>query len=604
MNELTPIRKTDEKHLITRELTHVPQTEDKSTVVTEIRQIFVTAQKGIDIVAFSLLVPIIARIFNSHEYGISLFLYVLTLAILSLVKCQHLLKELSTSKTQVLSLQEREMSLQLQLEDKAKSNANSSDIDYKECNIIESHPFIKESKRIDMVATTFEGFGHLRQNILDAIKKKAKVRILLLHPGCSSFAERMIQYGKAQTPTAFVSHFYQTLQTLEDIDEESKEYEDSSIEWRFYVKCPTKGAIITDEWAFCWPYFSTIHTIDGSTFRVPRQNAFGTKLALDFDQLWKDEETQNWRKLTKDQVKEIVEKAFTRITDADNIHEVKKVMVNESLMELLKVNSESAKWKFSESKRYKHHVYDSQEWMEADRYIKLNGNVFPAPSQFAKALAEGLPTNPNTVLLDVGCGSGIIGIYSLIFHGVRSVTFNDMHPDAINVTRSNVDWHVETGKLNSMQVSFNLGGFTSLSTELVMHHNLIAFNPPQLPMALAEQSKVAEIEADDVERGYRSGGRDGLDVIRQFLNWFASLGENAPKAVIQLSSFLGKSRIDAAFHEHNFRPQIVADVPAKLRASLQRSAKRMSETDRRDRYLSSDAGVWKKRLWTVQICRI
>ena len=52
------------------------------------------------------------------------------------------------------------------------------------------------------------------------------------------------------------------------------------------------------------------------------------------------------------------------------------------------------------------------EWPEAFHYVNKS-KAFDPPSLFAKALSKTIPIREDqTRLLDIGCGSGIIGIYS------------------------------------------------------------------------------------------------------------------------------------------------------------------------------------------------
>ena len=57
--------------------------------------------------------------------------------------------------------------------------------------------------------------------------------------------------------------------------------------------------------------------------------------------------------------------------------------------------------------------YSSKVWEEAEVYVKDLAPLFPKPSVFSRALAEALPINSETRLLDVGCGSGIVGIFAI-----------------------------------------------------------------------------------------------------------------------------------------------------------------------------------------------
>jgi methylase of polypeptide subunit release factors len=104
------------------------------------------------------------------------------------------------------------------------------------------------------------------------------------------------------------------------------------------------------------------------------------------------------------------------------------------------------------------------------------------PSHFARVLAENLPTEPEGRLLDIGCGCGVIGLCWLCRKQGRSVTFNDLMPQWLDLTRRNVEAKIYEGAIERSQVNFTtVGSFRTIPEEVIAQHTLVAFNPPQLP---------------------------------------------------------------------------------------------------------------------------
>ena len=188
------------------------------------------------------------------------------------------------------------------------------------------------------------------------------------------------------------------------------------------------------------------------------------------------------------------------------------------------------------------------EWPEAADYIS-NVSFFAPPSLFAKTLAQTIPIEAQrTRLLDLGSGSGIIGLYCLVAKQADFVTFTDIQVEAVAESFSNVARQIERNAIREGSIDF-IGPtpFSDLRPEVLTTHTLVAFNPPQIPEArLCEKAK-DEIKADPSTAHFRLGGKDGLEIVRQFLQWYKSIPKRHTKAVLVLSSFLGQRNIEKAF---------------------------------------------------------
>jgi methylase of polypeptide subunit release factors len=241
-----------------------------------------------------------------------------------------------------------------------------------------------------------------------------------------------------------------------------------------------------------------------------------------------------------------------------------------------------------------------------DSYISCWGRE--EPSQFPRALARNIPIQPGvTRLLDIGCGSGVIGIYSLIEPSkkAQSVTFNDLEPRWLDVTRCNVDIKIREGAIRQSQVKFlKAGDLAQISVEEVGQHDLVAFNPPQLPYSFIDEKTRQKIESDPIERHFRRGGKDGLDIARLFFEWYASLQGNKPDAVILLSSFLGRKLIDKTIASYGLQQkEKPKETPATLREMFWTQADEFSHSrsEMDDRSIEKGAEGWQKKLLTFRL---
>lgn len=245
---------------------------------------------------------------------------------------------------------------------------------------------------------------------------------------------------------------------------------------------------------------------------------------------------------------------------------------------------------------------ENGNWYEP--YISCWGDE--EPSQFAATFARTLPIEAGkTRFLDIGCGSGIIGIYSLMAKQVRAVTFMDKEPAWLEIARKNVDIKINESKIAASQVRFlPPSDFTAIPYELVTQHDLCGFNGPQLPYAYIDAETQQKIDSDPIERSFRRGGETGLEVIGKFLAWYASLPMPKPDAVILLSSFLGRKRIDETILAAGLKPrELPIETDATLRKMFWKQADVFSNSpaEVEDRSIRKVGGIWHKKLLSYRL---
>ncbi|WP_050025069.1 methyltransferase [Verrucomicrobium sp. BvORR034] len=453
-------------------------------------------------------------------------------------------------------------------------------------NFLGGHHFVPKSKKVDMIATNFQGFEAFEKNVRAALRKSdAHVRILLLDPRCSSFAERMIQYGPTQSPRAFAEAFKSALYSLECIDRDLQEWTRSqettgTLQWQLYSKAPTKGTILTEHEVRYWPYFSTMHQSSSPTLTMRAGHALAAMLREDFENLWNDKHTQPGR-ILRSCVRYTQEQAAYDIE-----HVVRQVEAGTHPVQQHPQQAPHTDW----------------PWPQAWSYVRPSSSL-PAPSRFAQVLAEALPTDASATLLDIGCGSGIIGIFSLLEHGVKSVTFNDVQSEALAEVAANLARHFATRAITPQQTALHHGAFTDIPLQTVKQHTHIAFNPPQFPVDLADPAEVERIQQSGPENIFRHGGRDGLEIVRQFLAWLSSLQADRPVTYLMLSSFLGQKAIEDAFTAASLPYLLKTTRTAPLRRSLHASASRFKDKPEElaDRRLKQADGSWQKKLLVYEI---
>lgn len=154
------------------------------------------------------------------------------------------------------------------------------------------------------------------------------------------------------------------------------------------------------------------------------------------------------------------------------------------------------------------------EWWEP--YVNDCG--VEEPSQLAQVLAETMPVvEPARRLLDIGCGSGIIGLYCLMEKKAHSVTFSDIMPEWVDLTRVNTSLKIRDRAIRSSQVDvLDAIAFDQIAPEVIARHDMVVFNLPQFPEAFVSEEVLSMLKADPVNARYRLACR-WVEVRTRFL---------------------------------------------------------------------------------------
>jgi len=119
--------------------------------------------------------------------------------------------------------------------------------------------------------------------------------------------------------------------------------------------------------------------------------------------------------------------------------------------------------------------------------------VYP-PREDSYLLVRSMELSPGERMLDMGCGSGIVGL-----HGAKKgalVTAVDINPKAVDCARANaLKNHIEMEVVHS-----------DIFLDVEGQFDVMAFNPPYVP----------DVIEGDIQRSW-AGGEDGVRVLERFL---------------------------------------------------------------------------------------
>jgi methylase of polypeptide subunit release factors len=244
------------------------------------------------------------------------------------------------------------------------------------------------------------------------------------------------------------------------------------------------------------------------------------------------------------------------------------------------------------------------EWWEA--YIGDFGSE--KPSKLSQLLAETIPAEPRKKkLLDIGCGTGVIGLYCLLEKKAGSVTFTDILQEWMDITCANVSRKIEEGAIAPSQVDvMDAMPFDRIPPEVVAQHDMVVFTLPQYPEDFVTPCELSKIAADPVRARYRLAGRDGLKLTRDFSQWYARLKRPKPDAVFVLWSILGKRQIAEALTSDRFQWKILQETRIPLKPEFSRVAGEFfqdaEESD--NRMLARDGEGWTNHVLTIRLTDI
>ncbi len=165
--------------------------------------------------------------------------------------------------------------------------------------------------------------------------------------------------------------------------------------------------------------------------------------------------------------------------------------------------------------------------------ISVREGVYP-PAEDSWLLQRAALRFARGRFLDLGCGTGIIGVTAALLPRVSQVVFTDVNPAALECARENAAANGVVPK--SVFLRSNL--FSRLRGELF---DVIAFNPPYLPTARGEKLRGSINGAFD-------GGATGRRVTDRFIKAASSRLKDGG-VLLLVSSSLASSALDGNGNE-------------------------------------------------------
>ncbi|WPD21555.1 MAG: methyltransferase [Candidatus Electrothrix scaldis] len=228
--------------------------------------------------------------------------------------------------------------------------------------------------------------------------------------------------------------------------------------------------------------------------------------------------------------------------------------------------------------------------VQFDELHLYNNEGIPEKTPFSKLMCEALSQERPARLLDIGCGSGIVGIYALLNES-SFVCFNDIQKDAIRLTQQNLRHHrIAESSYCLLNIPFQQIDPTEYQLDAVF------FNPPQLPTDLVPITRYS----DSRERVFRDGGADGRNLIDQFIEWLSDSLPARSRAYLGISSVLFIDNVLEYASQAGLAGirKCVATVP--LREVFYPAVEEMQEDERIGRELIWQGEQWKKKIYILE----
>jgi release factor glutamine methyltransferase len=172
-------------------------------------------------------------------------------------------------------------------------------------------------------------------------------------------------------------------------------------------------------------------------------------------------------------------------------------------------------------------------------FLVLEG-VYP-PAEDSELLAQAIKISKGSVVLDMGCGTGIQGL-TAILQGASFVCFADKNPVAIENAKKNFELAERYGLCANAKAEFVA---TDLFSKLNKKFDFISFNPPYVP---AKKKRFLDLD----------GGKKGREILDCFLDNVSDFLNPGGKVFFLQSSLNGIAETEDKLRQQSFQFEIVA----------------------------------------------
>jgi release factor glutamine methyltransferase len=179
-----------------------------------------------------------------------------------------------------------------------------------------------------------------------------------------------------------------------------------------------------------------------------------------------------------------------------------------------------------------------------DLVIEVSPEVYD-PAEDSFLLLETFVLHPKTTVLEIGAGCGLLSL-ECARRGAR-VICTDINPFAVQNIKKNIEKNKKKLK-GSLEV--RQGDLFSVIKENE-RFDVILFNPPYLPTTEAERVGGWFDVATD-------GGRDGLVILRRFLNSVRTYLVPSGRAYVVFSSLAKRSELEQCLKKNHLSSEVIA----------------------------------------------
>lgn len=201
-------------------------------------------------------------------------------------------------------------------------------------------------------------------------------------------------------------------------------------------------------------------------------------------------------------------------------------------------------------------MYDYISFEDLIIYYKINDIEVYKPAEDSFLIIKNLNRflDKDKKILDLGCGSGIIGLYSYKY--TKNITFADIDLNALFISKINfyINYIKRDNNINEIIKNINDIKFpinfiqTNLFENIDERFDIIIFNPPYLPEIPNEDEKT---------KRWVSGGTYGNEIILKFLGDLKDHLNNNGFSLLLFSSLSDPYKIIKRAKDLNYKYELI-----------------------------------------------